>query len=336
MNVTPSPQTWDRIRRWLSEMWILWVLAGLMVIMTLLSPAFLTPENLLENVARPAAIVAIITIGMTFVITSRGLDLSVGSNAALSSTVGILVVESLGLPVPLSVVLSLFVGVVFGLVNAFFITKVRVAPFIVTLGMLSVGRGLTLVVTGTSFTYGLPNEYRDLGRGSVFGVPVPLLILLVLWAAGLYLYTRTRLGSYTRAIGSNETAARLAGVNIDLYLTLIYALVGGLAAVAGILWSARANTISVTTGIGTELDVIAAVIIGGTSLFGGAGTITGSILGAIVLTLLVNGLQLFGINTFVQRIVIGIVIIVALALGKIRSDRMARRRTAAHNVQPAA
>ncbi|MCC7161134.1 MAG: ABC transporter permease [Anaerolineae bacterium] len=328
MNALRTNSRWTRARRWLSDMWILWVLIGLMVVMSFLSPVFLTAENLLENVARPASIVAIITIGMTFVITSRGLDLSVGSNAALSSTIGILAVEALHLPVPLGIVLSLIVGLSFGLVNAFFITKIRVAPFIVTLGMLSIGRGLTLAVSGTSFTYGLPDSYRDWGRGSILGLPTPFVILIVLWIVGVYLYSYTRIGLYARSLGSNESSTRRAGINGDAYKTLYYAFIGVLAALAGVLWSARANTISVTTGIGTELDVIAAVIIGGTSLFGGAGSVTGSILGAFALVVLTNGLQLFGINTLVQRIVIGVVIIVALAVGKVRSDRLTQQRGA--------
>ncbi len=310
--------------RWASDTWILWVLIALMVVMSLLSPVFLTPDNLLENVLRPAAIVALICIGMTFVIASRGLDLSVGSNAALSSTIGILAIAQFHIPVFAGIALSLGIGMLFGWVNAFFITKVGVAPFIVTLGMLSVGRGLTLVATGTSFTYGLPDSFRDWGRGSILGLPIPLLLLVVFWIVGVYLFSSTRFGIYARALGSNENSTRLAGVNVDRYKTFYYTFIGFLAALAGILWSARANTISVTTGTGTELDVIAAVIIGGTSLFGGGGTVTGSILGAVALTVLGNGLLLFGINAQVQRIVIGMVIIGALAIGKIRSERLAR------------
>jgi ribose/xylose/arabinose/galactoside ABC-type transport system permease subunit len=310
----------------LGDMWILLVLVVVTVAMAFLSPVFLTPENLLENVARPAAIVALITVGMTFVIASRGLDLSVGSNAALSSTIGILAIERVGLSVPAGIVLTLVVGMLFGLVNTFFITKVRVAPFIVTLGMLSVGRGLTLVITGSSFTYGLPDAYREWGRGSVGIFPIPLVLMVIVWLVGSYLFNATRVGIYARSIGSNETATRLAGVDVDRYKAFYYLFAGMLAALAGALWSARANTISVTTGMGTELDTIAAVIIGGTSLFGGTGTVTGSILGAFTLAVLANGLRLFGINALVQRIIVGFVIIGALSLGTWRRERLARSR----------
>lgn len=328
INALHSNSRWQAASRWLGDMWILWVLVALVAIMSLLSPVFLTTDNLLENVARPAAIVAIIAIGMTFVITSRGLDLSVGSNAALSSTVGILAIENLSLPVPAGILVSLFVGLLFGLVNAFFITHIRVAPFIVTLGMLSIGRGLTLLISGTSFTYGLPDSYRDWGRGSILGLPIPFVLLILLWALGVYLYSNTRIGIYARSLGSNENSTRRAGINANIYKTFFYSFIGVLAALAGVLWSARANTISVTTGIGTELDVIAAVIVGGTSLQGGSGSITCSILGAFVLVVLTNGLQLLGINTLVQRVVIGFVIIAALAVGKLRSDRLVQRRNA--------
>jgi len=295
--------------------------------MALLSPVFRTAENLLENIARPASIVALIAIGQTFVITSRGLDLSVGSTAALSATVGILLITDFGLSVPAGILLTIVAGALLGLANGLIIAKVGVAPFIVTLGTLSIGRGLTLVLSGHSFTYGLPDAYRELGRGSVSGIPIPLLLLAVTWIAGFYLFSHTRLGIYCRAIGGNETVARLAGINVDRYKMVFYTMVGAVASLAGILWSARANSISVTTGTGAELDSIAAVIIGGTSLFGGSGTIAGSVVGTFTLTLLGNGLQLLGVTTLAQRIVVGTVIIVALALRAWREQRVQRRAT---------
>lgn len=292
---------------------ILVVTVVLFALLSIISPVFRGSSNLLENVLRPTSTIAIISLGMTFVLASQGLDLSVGSIAALASTLGVLTFYNLKLPIPLGIVVGVAVGALFGLFNAFFITKVRVAPFIVTIATMSIGRGLTLVLAGNLFTYGLPDAFRNLGRGSVLGIPTPFIILIILWLISLYLFTQTRLGRYACAIGSNEQAVCVAGIPVDRYKTVIYVYIGVLSAISGLLFSARANMIAVTTGLGYELDAIAAVILGGTSLVGGSGSITGSVLGALMLTLLSNGLQLLGINTFLQRVVVGVIIIVGLA-----------------------
>jgi ribose transport system permease protein len=261
---------------------------------------------------------------MTFVIVSKGLDLSVGSIAASASTFGILSILNLGFPIWLGILIGLILGGLFGLVNAFFITKVRVPPFIVTIATLSIGRGITLVFTGNLFTYGLPNTFRDLGRGSILGLPTPFVILIALWMLSLYLFTQTRIGRYACAIGANETAARVAGIEVDKYKTFFYVYIGILSGLAGLITSARANVIAITTGVGYELDAIASVIIGGTTLAGGLGSITGSMLGAILLTLLDNGLQLIGVNTFIQKVVVGVIIIVGLAYATWRNEQSRR------------
>ena len=292
---------------------ILVITVVLFILLSILSPVFRGSNNILENILRPSATIAIIALGMTFVLASRGLDLSVGSIAALSSTLGVMVFYNLKLPIPLGIAVGIIIGALFGLFNAFFITKVRVAPFIVTIATMSIGRGLTLVLAGNLFTYGLPNAFRDIGRGSILTIPTPFILLLILWLISLYLFNQTRLGRYTCTIGSNEQAVRVAGISVDRYKTIIYVYIGILSAISGLLFSARANMIAVTTGLGYELDAIAAVIIGGTTLAGGSGSITGSVLGAILLTLLSNGLQLLGINTFIQRALVGVIIIVGLA-----------------------
>jgi ribose transport system permease protein len=261
---------------------------------------------------------------MTFVIASKGLDLSVGSIAALASTFGVLSIIKLDFPIWLGILIGLILGALYGAVNAFFITKLRVPPFIVTIATLAIGRGITLVFSGNLFTYGLPNGFRDLGRGSILGIPTPFIILIVLWAFSLYLFTQTRVGRYACAMGANESAARVAGIEVDKYKSSYYIYIGILAAIAGLITSARANVIAITTGMGYELDAIAAVILGGTTLAGGAGSITGSVLGALMLTLLENGLQLIGVNTFMQRVVVGIIIIVGLAYATWR-DAQARK-----------
>jgi ribose/xylose/arabinose/galactoside ABC-type transport system permease subunit len=292
---------------------ILFVMIVLFIILWVISPTFRETSFILENILRPASIISIISLGMTFILASRGLDLSVGSIAALSSSVGVMAFYSRGLPIWLGIVIGLVIGCLFGLFNAFFITRLRVAPFIVTIATLSIGRGLTLVLSGDLFTYGLPDAFRDIGRGSILGIPTPFLVTLVLYIISYYLFNHTRFGKYACAMGSNESAARVAGINVDRYKVFYYVFIGLLSATAGLIFSSRANMVAVTTGMGYELDAIASVILGGTGLAGGKGSITGSFIGAVILTLLDNGLQLLGINTFIQKSIVGVIIIVGLA-----------------------
>jgi len=296
-----------------AQLRILFLVFVLFIALSILSPTFRKLEFILENVLRPASIIGILSLGMTFILASKGLDLSVGSIAALSSSVGVMAFYKYDYPIWLGIVIGVLIGILFGLFNAFFITKLRVAPFIVTIATLSIGRGLTLVLSGNLFTYGLPDSFRDIGRGSFFSIPTPFLITLLLYGVSYYLFNHTRLGKYACAIGSNETAARVAGIQVDRYKTFYYIFIGFLSALAGLIFSARANMVAITTGMGYELDAIASVILGGTSMAGGGGSITGSFLGAIMLMLLDNGLQLLGINTFLQKTIVGMIIIIGLA-----------------------
>ena len=300
---------------------ILTLVIVLYILLSILSPTFRDPEFLIENILRPASIIGIIALGMTFILASQGLDLSVGSIAALGSTFGVMAFFAFKLPIWLGIIIGIAVGALFGLFNAFFITRLRVAPFVVTLATMTIGRGINLVLAGNLFTYGLPTAFRDIGRGTILGIPTPFIITLILWGLSWYLFNHTRFGKYTCAIGSNEPAARVAGIQVGTYKTYLYVFIGVLSAIAGLLFSARANMIAVTTGMGYELDAIAAVILGGTSMAGGAGSVTGSLLGAIMLMLLDNGLQLLGINTFLQRSIVGLIIIIGLAYASWQNER---------------
>jgi ribose/xylose/arabinose/galactoside ABC-type transport system permease subunit len=297
----------------LTQLRILVITLVVFIILYILSPVFREPSNIIENILRPSSNIAILALGMTFILASKGIDLSVGSIAALASCLGIIAFYSFDLPIPVGILIGLGIGALAGLFNALFITKINVAPFIVTIATMSIFRGLTLVFAGDLFSYGLPNSFRDIGRGSIWGIPIPFIILVVLWIISLYLFNQTRIGRYSCAIGSNEQAARVAGISVDKYKMFIYTFIGILSAISGLMFSARANMVAVTTGLGYELDAIAAVILGGTTLAGGYGSITGSVIGAILLTMLSNGLQLLGINTFIQRVVVGVIIIVGLA-----------------------
>lgn len=306
-------------------------LAGLLVLVVLLavvSPDFLTADNLL-NVGVQASVVAILAFGMTFVIVSGGIDLSVGSVAGLSGIVTGWTIASGGLPMWLAVLLGLAAGALAGLASGLLITLGRVPPFIATLAMLSVARGLALVVSG-----GKPITFdgwlADLGGGALLGVlPYPVLIMLVLGLLTAFVLRRTYSGRVMYAIGGNREAARLSGIKVDRQQLVVFALSGLFAAVAGILLAARLASSQPEAGTGYELDAIAAVVIGGASLAGGAGTALGTFVGALILGVLRNGLNLLDVSAFWQQVIIGLVIAAAVL-----SDTLRRRRRSGGGPSP--
>jgi ribose transport system permease protein len=286
----------------------------LVVVLSFLSNSFLTVSNLL-NIARQVSINAIIAAGMTFVILTAGIDLSVGSVLAFSGAIiaGLL---STGQPLLVGISAGLLLGAVLGLVNGLIVTRGGVQPFIATLGMLTIGRGATLVYTDGRPITGLPDAFVWLGAGDVGRVPVPVIIMALVFVAAYVVLTQTVLGRYIYAIGGNEEAARLSGVNVTLYKTLAYVLSGVLAATSGIILTARLNSAQPTAGGGYELDAIAAVVLGGTTLAGGEGSITGTLLGAFIIGVLNNGLNLLNVSSFYQQVVKGVVILLAVLLDR--------------------
>ena len=275
-----------------------------------LTPYFLTVSNLL-NVAEQTAIVAIIAVGMTFVIITAGIDLSVGSVLAFS---GIVMASALqaGAPLVLGLAAGLGAGLVCGLLNGLLITGGRLPPFIATLGMMSVARGAALMFTEGRPVSGFSESFRSIATGEVLGVPFPVIVMLAVYVAAHVVLTRTRLGRYAYAIGGNEEATLLSGVNVKIYKSAVYGLCGMLSGLAAIILTARLNSAQPIAGIMYELDAIAATVIGGTSLMGGEGNVFGTLIGALIMGVLRNGLNLLGISSFAQQIVIGSVIIVAV------------------------
>ncbi|MDQ3174426.1 MAG: ribose ABC transporter permease [Acidobacteriota bacterium] len=287
-------------------------LLGLVVALWALSPHFLTVSNLL-NIAEQATIIAIIAVGMTFVIITAGIDLSVGSVLAFS---GVVMASALhqGVPLPVALLVGLGIGLLCGLVNGLLITIGRLPPFIATLGMMSVARGTALMFTQGRPVSGFSEGFRSLATGEVLHIPTPVIIMVVVYVTAYYILGRTKLGRYTYAIGGNEEAALLSGVNVKLYKTLVYGLAGMLSGLAAILLTARLNSAQPIAGMNYELDAIAATVIGGTSLLGGEGTVVGTLIGALIMAVLRNGLNLLGVSSFIQQIVIGTVIIVAVLI----------------------
>lgn len=288
-------------------------LAGLVclcVVLWILTPHFLTVSNLL-NVAQQTAINAIIAVGLTFVIISGGIDLSVGSLVAFSGVVMASLLQR-GVPVPVAIVVGLGTGLGWGLMNGLLITLGRLPPFIATLGMMSVARGGALLFTEGRPISGFPESFRWLATGELLFVPVPVVIMGVVYAIAHFVLRRTPFGRYVFAIGGNEETALLSGVQVRWHKTMVYGACGLLSALAAVVLTARLNSAQPIAGINYELDAIAATVIGGTSLLGGQGSVVGTLIGALIMGVLRNGLNLLSVSSFVQQIVIGAVIILAV------------------------
>ncbi|MEU6782439.1 ABC transporter permease [Nonomuraea angiospora] len=301
---------------WFAENGALAALVVLVVALSLLSPDFLSVTNLL-NVGVQAAVTAILAFGQTFVIVTSGIDLSVGSVAALSAIVLAWTATVAGLPWPLATLVSLLVGVVCGLVNAVLIAYGRLPPFIATLAMLGVARGLALVISAGS-PIPMPDAVSHLGDTAGGVLPVPVIVMLVMGVITAVILNRTYAGRAMYAIGGNEEAARLSGIKVDRQKLITYALSGGFAAVAGIVLASRLASAQPQAAAGYELDAIAAVVIGGASLSGGKGRALGTFVGALILAVLRNGLNLLSVSAFWQQVVIGVVIALAVLVDTLR------------------
>lgn len=274
---------------------------------------FFTSDNIL-TLLRQASFNAIMAAGVSVVIITAGIDLSIGSVWALSSVVMAFVCVNKGLVWTLSVLIGLAVGLACGIVNGWGVTLLRIPPFVATLGMMSIARGLAEVITGGFQISGLPDAFQWWGQGDIFGVPVPVIVavgvIVLTWA----LLRFTRLGRYIYAVGGNEAAAHLSGVPVNRVKLFVYAYCGTLAALAGLLATARMGSVRPSDALGYELDAIAASVIGGISLMGGQGSVLGTAIGAALIGVLRNGMVLLDVSAFWQKVVIGVVIIIAVAL----------------------
>jgi ribose transport system permease protein len=312
---------WSRIKRLFSfrEAGILFVLVALCVILSIIAPRFLTLRNV-TNVVRQFSVIAIMSVGMTYVIITAGIDLSVGSIIALSGCMTAwFLVE--GYPIWLSVLIGLALGMLTGIVNGLLIVKVRLAPFIATLGTMGIARGLVLALTMGYPIQPFPEAFEVIGRGYLGPIPIPVVIMAVVVIAGHIFLSRTTIGRYIYYVGSNPTAARLSGLNVGRILILVYTVAGLLSGLAAVVLVSRLTSAQSNMGTGWELDAIAAVVIGGTSLAGGEGSVLGSLIGAALMGVIKNALILLGVNVYWQSVVIGIVIVLAVALDAWRQSR---------------
>jgi len=291
---------------------------AVIVILSIICPSFLTWKNLL-NIVRKSSIHGVMALGMTFVILTAGIDLSVGSVLALT---GVLCAsfEHAGLPVVLIVIATLGIGAIIGSVNGLIITKGKVTPFVVTLGMMSVARGLAHIYTDGQPISGFGGSFRYIGGGDFFYVPVPIIIFVFTLLIAAVILRDTRLGRYTYAIGGNEEAVRLSGINVDRYKIAVYAISGLTAALGAVILTSRLNAGESIAGVGYELDVIASVVIGGTSLMGGRGSVWGTFIGALLIGIIDNGMNLLIIPAYWQLVVKGSIIVGAALLDRLREE----------------
>lgn len=289
------------------------------------SPYFFTFDNIV-GILIATAVNGFLAIGVTFIIITGGIDLSVGTVMTLSSVMAAVIVAKWGLPAPLGILVAILTGTLAGLLNGVMVSRMKLPPFIATLGMLNVARGLSLVITDLSPIY-FPLElgWRNIAMGSVLGAIIPgfdipngvLIMFVAALIAGLIL-SKTVIGRYTYAIGSNEEAARLSGVNVAVWKTAIYGLGGFFVGVGGVIIAARLNSAQPSLGLGYELDAIAAAVIGGVSLSGGEGTILGTIIGAFIISTLTNGLRILSVPQEWQIVVTGLIIILSVYLDILR------------------
>jgi ribose/xylose/arabinose/galactoside ABC-type transport system permease subunit len=299
---------------------LIWVLVLMCAAAALISDAFLNPFNII-NVLRQVALFGIVSIGMTFVILTAGIDLSIGSIVAVTAVVSAMMLDA-GTPIAVVLAAGLFIGIVMGGLNGLGIVFGRIPSFIMTLGMMVMGRGLAMTISG-----GHPIHFREeaadfafLGQGYFIGLPVPVWLFACVAAAAIFILQFTAFGRNVYATGSNPEAALLAGINVGLTVFFVYVISGFLSALTALIFVSRLTVGEPVAGVGLELEAIAITVIGGTSLFGGEGSIAGTILGAAIIAVLANILNLFGVTPFTQQIVKGAIIVVAVLF------EMARRR----------
>lgn len=299
------------------------VYLGLLVLcvaLTFSSEHFLTMNNIM-NVIRQSSVIGIMGVGMTFVILTGGIDLSVGSILALSSVCTCYMMVNLHMSIFISIAAGLAIGVICGVIIGLLITKIGLPPFISTLAAMSICRGLVLVISSGRPIFGLPKAFGEIGGGYIGFIPTPVVILAVFYVVGIFILRKTRLGLYAYGIGDNEEATRLSGVNVDKYKVIIYALSGLSAAISGIVLASRLRSAQPMAGLSYELDVIAACVIGGVSLSGGSGRLIGTLGGALVISVLRNGLNLLNVSAHWQQVAIGVVIAVAVSIDTLRKKK---------------
>lgn len=305
-----------QIGYWWDKVGIFAVLVLLCIFMAVMAPHFLSIDNGL-NVARSVSINAILAAGMTMIIITGGIDLSVGSILAVSGVSGVLLFTA-GVPSPLAMLGGIAVGAFAGFINGAFVAWLALPAFIVTLGSMTYLRGIAYSLLDGQPLIASDLGYRGIGNGAVAGIPTPVVVMVIVYLLFWFILERTKFGRHVYAVGGNKEAARLAGINVKRVLLSVYTIGGAAAGLAGIIFSARVLSAQPTAGQSYELDAIAAVVLGGTSLMGGRGRVVGTLVGALIIGVLTNGLVLMNVPFFYQLIVKGVVIVIAVAIDSLR------------------
>ncbi|AQX55609.1 ABC transporter permease [Priestia flexa] len=317
----PAPSEKKSFKHFLGKFGALIGLIILSGILTLLSDKFLTVNNIM-NIARQSSINALLALGMLLPILTAGIDLSVGSILAVSIMVMGIVSVTMGFNPILGILVCLLVGIFFGWLNGILLTKLRLPhPFISTLGTMNIARGIALIITAAAPIAGFPFMIQFLGGEFIGPIPISFLLVIVMYIIFHIFLTRTQTGRYIYAIGGNKEAAHLSGINVDRVLIIVYTISGFMAALAGLVMVGRVNSAFPLAGLSYELDAIAAVIIGGASFFGGVGTVWGTLIGAMIIAVLRNGLNLLNVSADFQMAVIGVVIIAAVYVDVLRQRK---------------
>jgi ribose/xylose/arabinose/galactoside ABC-type transport system permease subunit len=310
------PET-PKILRILSDIsrryFIIYAVIALIIILSLLSGVFLTPNNLI-NVLRQSSMIAIIAVGLFFVIVGAGIDISVGSIVAISGIAMSSLIVNYHFPVVLGIIGGLLAGIVVGVINGYLVTKRFVPAFVATLGTMGAVRGLTYVLTNAYPISGLPKTIDFIGRGYFGPIPVPVIIMVVVYIVAHILAEQTKTGRFIYAIGGNEEAAHLSGIRVDAYRFFTYITSGFLAGLSGVILVSRLASGQPNAGIGFEFEAITAAVIGGTSLYGGKGTIIGVFFGSLFIAILLNGMVLLNVSSYYQQMIKGIVLILAVMI----------------------
>lgn len=323
-SVVPRSRFWSTFRALLWEFRIVVAFVLLFVVLSLASEYFLTSKNLI-NVLRQVSINGLLSLGMTFVILTGGIDLSVGSLLAIGGVVAASLVSPAyrALPVihPLPAILvALAAGAFLGAINGLIISKVKVTPFIMTLGMLSIGRGLTFIYTDGMPITDLSPGFLTIGQGYLWFLPLPVVIFLLAFLLAWIVLYFMKFGRYVFAVGGNSRSARISGINVGFIIFMVYAIAGLLSALGGVLLTARTSAGLPQAGQAYELDAIAAVVIGGTSLSGGKGSLLGTLMGVLIIGVINNGLDLLSVSSYYQQVVKGMIIVGAVMLDYFQSD----------------
>ena len=302
-----------KLKSMLGSYGIIFVLILLVAVFAMLSPRFLSPDNIF-NILRQVSIVGIISVGMTFVMLTGGIDLSCGSIVGASCVGAALLMTKANMHPGLACGIMACFGTVLGLANAFFISQFKVPPFIATLGMMTSVRGIAYIITGGLPVFGFNRSFTVLGQGYLGVVPIPVIVMIGVFAFGIIFLAKTRLGRHIYGVGGNEEASRLSGVHVKKIKYLVYGLAGFMSSLAGVVLLARVNSGQPNAGTGYEMDVITGVVLGGVSMSGGQGRLIMVVVGVMIMGILTNGMTMLTINEYVQQFVKGMVLIGAVAL----------------------